>query len=521
MNFSRSRVPFKLLLGLLCLLWVLFLPLGSLSAQSNLKLRVEGLKQTVFSGIHAYFLKEDGSMAVYRQKKDSLLFVFENADFGFKGKIIDQDARFAYGYDSQEQRFFIFDPTSLLLTYSAVELTFEPLRVLRQDTTILLLGSEQWASSSLSSPSAFERQLRPKFMDDSLKVQRYFLGFGDQLIGQRQQGDIVAFDMNIDADTLQWNRVDSLHQFTENALIGYLDKEYLLRWDAKEKRLHINILAFDTDISFPFPAKPLKTLRLSDGQSFAFLTAEGSLWQWEAASGLRERIRPGSELNMYVSQGQNWLRNGDRIELMGVEFTPLDAAKIDSTAGLAEPAFSTLNRISIPQSQLFLMPLPLEKGFLRPDLEFVLDGPAAMMVQDRSLLWRPALGDVGLNTMTLYVFSAQGLADSVQIEVDVRPFNSPPVFLPARDRTLVAGEETEIRLAARDPDGIDPNLMRYIGRSMPDGASIDASTAKILWTPRADQVGMHQLEVIATDQYGASSRQQIQLKVVDLKRGGQ
>lgn len=103
--------------------------------------------------------------------------------------------------------------------------------------------------------------------------------------------------------------------------------------------------------------------------------------------------------------------------------------------------------------------------------------------------------------------------------IDLRSFNAPPQFTPARPLTIVVGEQFDFQLTATDPDGMDRDLIRYLGVDMPNGAEIEERTGIFRWTPTIRQVGEHRFQVIATDQFGAAASQNYVLNVIELTQG--
>jgi hypothetical protein len=85
-----------------------------------------------------------------------------------------------------------------------------------------------------------------------------------------------------------------------------------------------------------------------------------------------------------------------------------------------------------------------------------------------------------------------------------------------RPVTLPVGEKFELKLTAVDPDGPDPELIRFIGVDMPSGASIDEATGVFTWSPTIRQVGKHTFRVIATDQFGAAASQDFEMNVIEI-----
>jgi hypothetical protein len=100
--------------------------------------------------------------------------------------------------------------------------------------------------------------------------------------------------------------------------------------------------------------------------------------------------------------------------------------------------------------------------------------------------------------------------------IDVRSFNAPPRFTPSRLLTVPVGDDFEMNITAIDPDGLNQNLIRYLGVDMPDGARINEKSGLFTWTPTIRQVGKHTFRIIATDQYGAASSQEYSINVVEL-----
>jgi hypothetical protein len=103
----------------------------------------------------------------------------------------------------------------------------------------------------------------------------------------------------------------------------------------------------------------------------------------------------------------------------------------------------------------------------------------------------------------------------MNFSVDVRPFNSPPRFTPLQPVTINVDEEFTLEINAIDPDGMDPDLIRYLGVDMPDGASLNEKTGEFKWTPNIRQVGEFEFQVIATDQFGAAASRDIEIRVIE------
>jgi len=61
--------------------------------------------------------------------------------------------------------------------------------------------------------------------------------------------------------------------------------------------------------------------------------------------------------------------------------------------------------------------------------------------------------------------------------------NAPPVLEPIPNQVVEAGDALDLLLGAEDPDG---NPLTFFAERLPDGAALDTSTGRLLWTPQAD-----------------------------------
>jgi hypothetical protein len=78
----------------------------------------------------------------------------------------------------------------------------------------------------------------------------------------------------------------------------------------------------------------------------------------------------------------------------------------------------------------------------------------------------------------------------------------------------MVGETFELPLKATDPDGLDPDFVRYVGLNLPDGSQLDEQTGRFTWKPAARQSGQQRFRVMATDQFGASAAIEVHINVL-------
>lgn len=512
-----SSMIFKGLTPILLVLYFFTVTNLHVQAQSSTFWRIGGLKQVEMSPLHTYFSKADGSVVVYRNAQDGLIFLFENGEIGFKSTFIGSDTRFAYAYDQSDQLFSILDPNSLLLYYSRFQLSFNPKWVWRDQQKLWVLNEQQLASVDISNPLSVDTtmQLSPvaEFLGDSLEIS--FLQ-GPELITTTDDGSVYHKQLAELADsTAKWKQ---LGKIAEESLLSVSDS-LLYSWDASN--LQVVVRQFDQPlnrIDIPFSISKLfhdpnlaRTYAIVDGNRlFEFRDLE--------PLAPKQLIKGGSKLDLVKNSGIAYIQIGEKFE----RFYPssfLSESTQAASVAFSKPKFSYQARITHPYSEPLLVEIPLESGWLTEDLDILMESSTGAQVIGRNLIWTPTMQDVGIYPVKLYAFSRQGLEDSLSFEIEIRSFNAPPRFLPFRTQSIVVGEDVEVRVQALDPDGQDRLLIRYIARELPDGAAIEEATGIIRWKPSYEQVGMHQLEIIASDQYGASSSQRIQLKVIELKKG--
>jgi hypothetical protein len=68
----------------------------------------------------------------------------------------------------------------------------------------------------------------------------------------------------------------------------------------------------------------------------------------------------------------------------------------------------------------------------------------------------------------------------------------------------------ELDLAASDADGDDVDVS---ATGLPAGAELDGERGRLSWRPGADDLGTYVVEVIATDVWGAATRETLEIVV--------
>lgn len=138
------------------------------------------------------------------------------------------------------------------------------------------------------------------------------------------------------------------------------------------------------------------------------------------------------------------------------------------------------------------------------------------VIQGQSIYWNPDMNDAGRHLFKIIATLPGGKTTSQTFMVEANPFNAPPRFVPVRRITIPIGFPYSLPITAIDPDGMDKNLIRYLGVNLPEGATVNERTGLFKWAPTAKYIGEHTFRVIATDQYGAASSIDITIRVVEI-----
>ncbi|MEX0994745.1 MAG: Ig domain-containing protein, partial [Balneolaceae bacterium] len=163
-----------------------------------------------------------------------------------------------------------------------------------------------------------------------------------------------------------------------------------------------------------------------------------------------------------------------------------------------------------------LQPVVLGSGHPAEEVEFTYRSNIHnAKMRGQTFYWKPTATQIGRHEVTIIATASDGRSDSTRFSIDLRPFNTPPRFTPVRPITINVEEEFTLDIRAIDPDGKKPDLIRYLGVDLPSGAKLEEKTGIFTWTPTLRQVGEFEFQVIATDQYGAASQQDINIRVIE------
>ncbi len=145
--------------------------------------------------------------------------------------------------------------------------------------------------------------------------------------------------------------------------------------------------------------------------------------------------------------------------------------------------------------------------------------PAGMTIQaaSGSISWTPTTAQLGTQVVIVRVSDGQTSAEQAfQIGVSSQTINHPPVFTSTPSSVAVVGQPCAYTATATDEDG---DSITFAIANAPEGATINATSGALSWTPTAAQVGARTFTLEARDARGAVATQTFTLTVNDNDAG--
>ncbi|MEX2600327.1 MAG: putative Ig domain-containing protein [Balneolaceae bacterium] len=466
------------------------------------------------SPLHLYILSEEDGLTVFRTKPDSLQWLYSSTGMQRRGHRLQADARFAYLYGGS-RRLTIVEPTSVLGVYSSTILPEEPRSVQRLSNSIYIaLGEAGLGRLSLDTPESVDQE--PDFyfpvetegypVRDIVTdhVSRLYVLLGSQrLLILEQAGseerpeyiETVGIDRQVDRIFL-----------TDDELIGSDSEGELFLVNSNGRTEPLDSVG-----------EPVQKLRIWDGQ-LVVRTESGSLFIGPLDGSLTHWKESDESGNYFtIARDRLWIAENDQVSPVSrVAETDQNQVVAATESG---PVLRQVENVVIPFPRPLILPIELESGHTAGQVEFSQrSGIHNARIRGQSFYWQPTANQVGRHEITLVATSSDGRTDTTRFSIEVRPFNAPPRFTPVRPVSISIEEEFTLEIFAVDPDGMDPDLIRYLGVDLPDGSSLNETTGMFSWTPNIRQTGEHPFQVIATDQFGAAAQQNITIRVIETDR---
>jgi hypothetical protein len=228
------------------------------------------------------------------------------------------------------------------------------------------------------------------------------------------------------------------------------------------------------------------------------------------------RDNPSAGNFVTINKGNVWISEFGRISAITEVSVPV------ATDGAEAPSqrirIAPVSDRNIPFPQPLLVSFTLDEGSEQGLSWYVRHTSGAVPVRGNALMWQPSNSDVGTNRFTVIAANGLGASDSTTFNVEVRQFNAPPRLTPTRPVSIPIDEEFNLQLVGVDPDGSNTDLVRYTGVNLPEGVKLDAQTGLLTWTPTDRQVGRHVLQIVTSDQFGASMSNEVILNVIRMRR---
>lgn len=463
------------------------------------------------SETHLYVLSEKDGMAVFRIKPNELQWLYTSSGMQRRGDQLSTDVRFAYLY-GDTKRLTILEPTSVLGVYSATLLPSKPLASVRlQNKLYIALGEEGLGSLSLETPETVDSKITPitAVGTNVAVIDLVASASTNQLFVLTGNSKIDVF--NSEDNNLTFSNSLNITQRLTNL---FIDGDKL--WGSTNNGDVFEITANGLGRKVGSVKEEVQTVRF--WKNYTLIRSQlGKLWYSKNKGNLVAWKTDSQAGNFITKSGDNlWLVENNKVTKI---VTSTVETNIQSNPNGPFALKKIPNQILTYPSSL-LLGLEVENGHSANDVKFSIRSRVAnATLKKQGFYWQPNPNQIGMNWFTIVGTNSKGATDSTSFTVDVRSFNTPPRFSPNRVSTIAINELFTLQIRAIDPEEPSSSLIRYIGVDLPEGATINEETGLFTWTPSARQVGDFTFRVIASDQLGAASSQDITLTVLDIERG--
>ncbi len=461
---------------------------------------------------HLYVLSEKEGMVVFRVYSDSLQWLYTSSGMQRRGDEISADIRFAYLFGGAK-RLTVLEPTSVLGVYSATLLPATPLDATRLENNLYVaLGAKGLGSLSLETPETVDSEIKyigENEIDGAEVLDVESSISSKQLFVLTSHNNLVLF--NSKENKLSYSKTFSLNAPASKL---FIDGERI--WvSTKSGDVH--------EITSNGLGRKVGTVKeritsILYWLDYTFVrTISGKVW----VSKNREPLtiwKSDSDAGNFITKSIDRIWISENNSLTKVKVGNIGQTETNVTA-------TSFGIQKIPNKILtypnpLIMALELEGNYPSKDVEFTYRSTVTnALIQKQGFVWQPTPNQLGLNWFTIIASNSNGTTDSTRFTVDVRSFNSPPVFSPVRGSSIVVNEPFKLQFNATDPEKPTSQLIRYIGVDLPEGSKVEEKTGLFTWTPNERQVGENSFKVIASDELGAASSVEVTLNVLDISRG--
>jgi hypothetical protein len=520
-------------------------------------LEIPGIVDMVGSTFHLYVMSESDGLVVFRKKETGLDWLYSATGMQKRGSTLFADDRFGY-IKGQRNQLTVLEPTSVLGVYSSTRFNAPFESVARTHQTLwIAFPSLGLGTLSLESPElvdsapeiTFQNEVEGCSVQDVASDGNAHLFALMSCSGQdstsrllhivdppsEDQQPFIERDIALTGtfQTLHWVESMGLFASGPDGLVSVSEEGSTFFWVQVEDQL--------SDIH-------------AVGNRFVLRTKSGLLWAGSLEEGfqqVRNDVGGGNYVaelrDQSVSQQSNegllsrqsneglFLAQYDRLQTAHLEveqqeqfitsasgqaFDPNTQQRNQVTSNDPSSGAFSLNpipSITVPLPQTVILPITFTTSVSTQAVQLtLLSNIEAAQIRGRSFLWTPSSNDVGEHTFTVLATTTDGRVQTQEFTVNVRPFNAPPRFAPTRSMTVPTEESFTTQFFALDPDGLDAELLDYRAQNLPRGATLDRKTGVFEWTPSSEQTGVVRFQIIARDQYGTASVQDVELNVVSI-----
>lgn len=473
------------------------------------------------SPAHLYVLSDTEGMAVFRAYADSLQWLYTSTGMEQRGNTVTADIRFAYLFGNS-RRLTVLEPTSVLGVYSSTLLPANPRDAERIEQNLYVaLGNKGLGQISLRTPASVDST-----MD---LVERSRLS-SEKIIDLEQSGNQL-FALSTSQTLFRFQYSDgNLSLSKELNLAENLNGIYLVNNTLYGSGQEGTIYEVDNFGGLSSLGNIGETVAQIEAWKDWLIIKGKSNRLWTSYQNRRPELwKKDRNAGNYITatSGDLWICEYNKVSRV-ISSDPRSQSATASIEPTAEQGFNGTLRLDsignqiIPHTKPLLVNIPINENIPANAVQFSYQSPDIKNAEIRgqSFYWAPTSNDVGNHRVKLIATTSTGKTDSTSFTIEVKSFNAPPRFAPIRPISIPVGDKFTLPIQATDPDGMDKELVRFLGVNLPEGASIDEKTGRFTWTPTARQTGQNQFRIIATDQYGAANSVDVTINVVENVRRG-
>ena len=477
------------------------------------QMEIPGIIEIASSPAHLYVLSEDEGLVVFRAHTDSLQWLYTSTGMQRRGNKIKADARFAYLYGNN-RRLTVIEPTSVLGVYSSTVLPDRPLAVDRLGNFLYIaFGEKGLGKISLDTPETVDTT--PEFIDEGR-----FEGDGVTDLASDNLDQLYVLSGGRYIDIYSGDPESGSISHSERVrLNGTANRLFLVNGELLASNRNGDLFMVDSDGQlrrFGQLGSPVRKAGFWN-EFLVTGTENNQIWigrMGDSMNRWKEYERAGNHFT--VVENQFWVSEFNSFAPVIHRIQPEVASNEQAEPGTFR--IKPVENISLPFPRPLLIPIEMEApGYSPGDISLSYEGTIDnARIRGNTFYWQPRASQTGRQQFSITASTSDGNSASTEFSVDLRPFNAPPRFTPTRPISIPVETKFELEIEAFDPDGRNPNLVRYLGVDLPDGADLNERTGHFIWTPNIRQVGEFSFRVIATDQYGAAASQEYTIRVVEM-----